>query len=146
MMDLYLHMGFALILVSGLIFLLGLFVKKKQDKSSLMKIMGYQSLGPKKGMAMVKVGQEVLLLGVTANDVKLLKTLIGLDEETGHHRSFEQVAATVAADTAERLDAFTADGATMDHRQPEKTERVIVANTGDKLKKLRAIKDALACN
>ncbi|HYA86424.1 MAG TPA: flagellar biosynthetic protein FliO [Nitrospirota bacterium] len=117
MIDLYLHMGVALILVSGLIFLLGLFIKKKQDKSSLMKVMGYQSLGPKKGMAMVKVGQEVLLLGVTTNDVKLLKTLNCLDEETGHPRSFE----------------------------PEKTDRVIVANSDDRLKKLRAIKDALVC-
>jgi len=146
MMDLYLHMGLALILVSGLIFLVGMFVKKKQDKGSLMKILGYQSLGPKKGMAMVKVGQEVLLLGVTANDVKLLKTLNGLDEETGQSRSYEQVAATVAADTAERLDTFTSDGETINHRQQEKTDRVIVANTGEKLKKLRAIKDALVCN
>jgi flagellar biogenesis protein FliO len=146
MMDLYLHMGLALILVSGLIFLLGLFLKKKQEKVSLMKVMGYQSLGPKKGMAMVKVGQEVLLLGVTANDVKLLKTLNGFDDETGHHRSFEQVAATVAADTAARPDTFTADEGTVDCRQPEKADRVIVANTGDKLKKLRAIKDALLCN
>ena len=146
MMDLYLHMGLALILVSGLIFLFGIFVKKKQDKGSLMKIMGYQSLGPKKGMAMVKVGQEVLLLGVTANDVKLLKTLSGLDEETGHSRSFEQVAATVASDTAERLEAFTSTGGAIEHRQPEKADRVIVANTSDKLKKLRAIKDALVCN
>lgn len=146
MMDLYLHMGLALVLVSGLIFLLGLFVKKKQDKGSLMKIMGYQSLGPKKGMAMVKVGQEVLLLGVTANDVKLLKTLSGHDDETGHRRSFEQVVATVAADTAERLDTFTAEGGTRDQRPPETANRVIVANAGDKLRKLRAIKDALVCN
>ena len=145
MMDLYLHMGLALVLVSGLIFLLGLFIKKKQDKGSLMKVMGYQSLGPKKGMAMVRVGQEVLLLGVTANDVRLLKTLAGFDEEAGHHRSFEQVAAAVAADTMERLDTFTTDSGPRD-RQPEKADRVIVANTGDKLKKLRAIKDALVCN
>jgi flagellar biogenesis protein FliO len=146
MTDLYLHMGLALVLVSGLVFLLGLFVKKKQDKGSLMKVMGYQSLGPKKGMAMVKVGQEVLLLGVTANDVRLLKTLGNHDEGTAHHRSFEQVAATVSADTAEKLETFTAEGGTREQRQEEKADRVIVANTGDKLKKLRAIKDALVCN
>jgi len=144
MMDLYLHMGVALILVSGLIVLFGLFVKKKQDKGSVMKIMGYQSLGQKKGMAMVKVGQEVLLLGVTANDVKLLKTLSGLDEEIGHHRSIEQVAATV--DTAGKLNVFTPDRETTGQQQPEKSDRVIVANTQDKLKKLRAIKEALVCN
>jgi flagellar protein FliO/FliZ len=144
MMDLYLQMGLALILVSGLIFLLGLFVKKKQEKGGLMKVMGYQSLGPKKGMAMVKVGGEVLLLGVTANDVKLLKSLGSLNEETGSSRSFEQVASSITADAPEHFDAFAR--ATAESRQPEKADRVIVADTGDKLKKLRAIKDALVCN
>jgi flagellar protein FliO/FliZ len=143
-MDLYLQMGLALILVSGLIFLLGLFVKKKQEKGGLMKVMGYQSLGPKKGMAMVKVGREVLLLGVTANDVKLLKSLGSLNEETGGSRSFEQIASSITADAPEHFEAFAGD--TADCRQPEKADRVIVADTGDKLKKLRAIKDALVCN
>jgi flagellar biogenesis protein FliO len=146
MMNLYLHMGLALVLVSGLIVLLGLAVKKKQDKGGLMKVMGYQSLGPKKGMAMVRVGQEVLLLGVTANDVRLLKTLSNHDEGAAHHRSFEQVAAAVAADTAEKIKAFAAPEETRELRLPEKSDRVIVANTGDKLSKLRAIKEALVCN
>jgi flagellar biogenesis protein FliO len=136
MMDLYLHMGLALILVSGLILVLGIVAKKKQERGSLMKVMGYQSLGPKKGMAMVRVGREVLLLGVTANDVKLLKAMDGFEDENGHP-SFAQVAADAAAQ---------ADTADDDGRQQEKTERVIVADTGDKLKKLRAIKDALVCN
>ncbi len=146
MMDLYLHMGLALILVSGLILLLGLFVKKRQGKESLMKIMGYQSLGPKKGMAMVRIGQEVLLLGVTANDVKLLKTMDGYEEETAHPVSFEKVVAGIAANASEKFNAFAAGNETANPRQQEKADRVIVANTNDKLKKLRAIKDALVCN
>lgn len=81
MIELYLQMGVALVLVSGLILLLGFAMKKKQTGKSIMKVLGYQSLGPKKGIAMVKVGQEVLVIGVTATDVKLLKTLRnGIDD------------------------------------------------------------------
>jgi flagellar biogenesis protein FliO len=87
MTELYLQMGIALVLVSGLILLLGLFVRKRQDKDCLMRVMGYQSLGPKKGIAMVKAGNEVLLVGVTASDVKLLKTVEGVVEKTDEQRS-----------------------------------------------------------
>jgi flagellar biogenesis protein FliO len=115
MIDIYLHMGVALILVSGLIFLLGLFFKKRQDKESLMKIMGYQSLGPKKGIAMVKVGPEVLLVGVTATDIKLLKA----------------------------MDAIVEGQETEAPQQREKTPNVITADVSEKLQKLRALKGAL---
>jgi len=146
MMDLYLHMLLALILIGGLIYLLGMFAKKKQAKGSLMKIIGYQSLGPKKGMAMVKVGREVLLLGVTANDVKLLKTINRVEEETELPQSFEKVVAAVAADASQTFDAFSAEVEAARQQPPERLRRVIVADTNDKLKKLRAIKDALVCN
>jgi|GEM_PF-655343 len=115
MIDIYLHMGVALILVSGLIFLLGLFFKKRQDKESLMKIMGYQSLGPKKGIAMVKVGPEVLLVGVTATDIKLLKS----------------------------MDAIVEEQETEAPQLREKTPKVITADVSEKLQKLRALKGAL---
>ena len=115
MIDIYLHMGVALILVSGLILLLGLFFKKRQDKESLMKIMGYQSLGPKKGIAMVKVGPEVLLVGVTATDIKLLKA----------------------------MDAIIEEPETEAPQQREKTANIITADVSEKLQKLRALKGAL---
>ncbi len=115
MIDIYLHMGVALILVSGLIFLLGLFFKKRQDKESLMKIMGYQSLGPKKGIAMVKVGPEVLLVGVTATDIKLLKA----------------------------MDAIVEEQETEAPQQQKKTLNVITADVSEKLQKLRALKGVL---
>ncbi|HTF99343.1 MAG TPA: flagellar biosynthetic protein FliO [Nitrospirota bacterium] len=75
MIDLYLHMGIALVVVGGLLALLSYVLRKRQSADGMMKIVGYQSLGPKKGIAMVKVGPEVLLVGVTATDVKLLKSL-----------------------------------------------------------------------
>ena len=146
MMDLYLHMGAALILVSGLVVLIGLAVKKKQGKESLMKIMGYQSLGPKKGMAMVRIGREVLLLGVTANDVKLLKTMDRFEEASEQPRSFEKTMASMAASAPATFEAFVDDNAAVNRRQYERTDRVIVADTSEKLKKLRAMKDALVCN
>lgn len=74
MTDLYFQMAVALTLVIGMICLLGVAMKKKQGKEGLMTVLGYQSLGPKKGIAAVKIGQEVLLVGVTATDVKLLKS------------------------------------------------------------------------
>ena len=113
MTDLYLQTGIGLVIVVGTIVLLGTFMKKRQEKDGLMKIMGYQSFGAKKGIAMVKIGQEVLLVSVTATDVKLLKTFDNVSEEP----------------EAERL--------------PTKTGQATVADITDKLKKLRAMKDTL---
>ncbi len=119
MIDLYLHMGIALALVSGLILLLGLFLKKRQEKEGLMKVMGYQSLGPKKGIAMVKIGQEVLLVGVTATDIKLLKAMDARVHEPETERQPEI------------------------ERPPEKACRIIMADTSDKLRTLKALKNTL---
>lgn len=73
MTDLYLQMIVALALVIGVILLLGAFLKKKQPKDGLMKVIGYQSLGQKKGLAAVRIRKEVLILGITATDLKLLR-------------------------------------------------------------------------
>lgn len=83
----YIQMGLALMAVIGLMLLLAFFLKKRQlGKSSMMNIMAYQSLGPKKGIAAIQVGHEVLLVGVTANDIKLLKSLDGALPEPGGER------------------------------------------------------------
>lgn len=71
----YIQTAVALALVIGLIVLSALFLRKRQAKPGMMKVMAYQPLGPKKGIAAVKVGREVLLVGITANDIKLLKSL-----------------------------------------------------------------------
>jgi flagellar protein FliO/FliZ len=75
MTDLYLQLILALALVIGVIFVLGALLKKNQSKDGLMKVLGYQSLGPKKGVAAVKIGNNVLILGVTPTDLKLFKTM-----------------------------------------------------------------------
>ena len=117
MMDLYLNMGAALVVVSGVILLLGYALKKRQGGDSPMKVMGYQSLGPKKGIAMVKIGSEVLLVGVTATDVKLLKSMNpSVDEREEPARPARPAPAAAKA---------------------------ITADAPDKLRKLRALKLAL---
>jgi len=75
MTDLYLQMILALGAVIGLILILALAVRKRGVKSGMMQVLAYHSFGPRKGVAAVKVGREVLLLGVTTTDLKLLKTL-----------------------------------------------------------------------
>jgi len=144
MMDFYLQMGIALILVSGSIVLFGLFVRKRQDKEGLMKIMGYQSLGPKKGLAMVRVGQEVLLVGVTATDVKLLKSM---DRPLGGAGAAEPA---VLADTEACTVARTASRPRFDdelaREQAPAKGRVIVADVSTALNRLKALKDQLVCS
>ena len=74
MIGTYLQMTVALVVVIGLIVVIGTVLKRKQTKSSLMTVLTYQSFGPKKGIAALKIGTEILLVGVTSTDLKLLKT------------------------------------------------------------------------
>ena len=149
MTDLYLQMLFALLLVGGLIFLLGHFVKKKQGQGSLMKIMGYQSLGPKKGLALVRIGREVILVGITATDVKLLKNIEHFDDETARDQTPEKSGALKITDALANLkapDMLRFEDELESHRTPEKASRVIVADTTTNLHKLKALKDYLVCS
>jgi len=74
MIETYLQMSLALAAVVGVILLMGLFVKKRQSKAGMMNVLAYQSFGPRKGIAALKIGKEILLLGITSADIKLLKT------------------------------------------------------------------------
>jgi flagellar biogenesis protein FliO len=87
MTDIYIKMAIALIAVVGIICLMGFFLKKKQGKAGLMNILSYQSLGQRKGIAALKIGKEILLVGVTSTDIKLLKAYDenDLDTETVRH-------------------------------------------------------------
>jgi flagellar biogenesis protein FliO len=67
-------MAVALVFVIGLIFVIGTVLKRKKSKSSLMTVLTYQSFGPRKGIAALKIGTEILLIGITSTDLKLLKT------------------------------------------------------------------------
>ncbi len=66
-------MAAALIFIVLLIFAAMFILKKRQNKVGLMSIVGYQSFGPKKGVAALKIGGEVLMLSVTTNEIRLLK-------------------------------------------------------------------------
>ena len=67
-------MAVALTVVIGLIIIIAIVLKKKQSKSPLMTVLSYQSFGPRKGIAALKIGAEILLVGITSTDLKLLKT------------------------------------------------------------------------
>lgn len=82
MIGAYLQMAIALAAVIGLIFLTGFFIRKRQGKASLMNILAYQSFGPRRGVAALKIGKEILLLGITSTDLKLLKTFAENELET----------------------------------------------------------------
>ncbi|HET6514315.1 MAG TPA: flagellar biosynthetic protein FliO [Thermodesulfovibrionales bacterium] len=82
MTEIYLQMVSALAAVVGLIFLMGFFLRKRQRKAGLMNVLAYQSFGPRKGIAAMKIGREILLVGVTTSDIKLLKAFDENDIET----------------------------------------------------------------
>lgn len=75
MIEAYLQMAVALIAVIGIIVVGGYLLRKRQEKSSLINILAYHSFGPRKGIAALKIGSEILLVGVTSTDIKLLRTM-----------------------------------------------------------------------
>jgi flagellar biogenesis protein FliO len=102
MTDLYLQLILALALVIGVIFFLGALLKKNQSKDGLMKVLGYQSLGPKKGVAAVKIGKEVLILGVTPTDLKLFKTITDAEAESFMEKRIEKEP-SIAGEISDKL-------------------------------------------
>lgn len=73
-------------LVLGLLFGFSVFLKKflkktPLKKNSQIKILTQHYLGPKKSLAIIRVAGESMLIGVTDNNINLIKTLALLDEE-----------------------------------------------------------------
>lgn len=69
-----------LLIVLSLIFLLAWFARRFNLSTALparkgMRIIASQSLGTKEKLVIVQVGDEHLLLGVTAQNIRLLKSL-----------------------------------------------------------------------
>ena len=85
----YIQMAAALLFVIFLIVAAGYFLKRKQNRFGFMSIIGYQTVGPKKGVAALKVGREVLILGVTSNDMRLLKIFKEDELELTENESFQ---------------------------------------------------------
>ncbi len=90
MIGAYLQMALALIAVVGIIAVAGFFLRKRQDKSALMNVIAYQSFGPRKGVAALKIGSEILVVGITSTDLKLLKTMNELELKPEFAREIDQ--------------------------------------------------------
>jgi LPXTG-motif cell wall-anchored protein len=54
---------------------LGFLYRRKQKQSHLLSLVAYQSLGAKKGVAALQVGNEILVLGVMPTGFRVLKTM-----------------------------------------------------------------------
>jgi flagellar biogenesis protein FliO len=90
--------------------------KKQNGASGMFDMLGYRSLGPKKGITAMRVGGDVLILGVTANDIRLLASY---------------PAGQFAAGTA----GFTAASVSVPQQSPASPE--------DRVARLRMMKDSL---
>lgn len=96
MTNLLLQTGAALALVIVLIAAAAWVYRKKQPGTpGLFKVVAYQPFGPRRGVAALRVGREVLVLGVSNSDLKLLRVVDASVIEEG--------TAAVAADRVSRL-------------------------------------------
>lgn len=71
----YIQIIAALAALASMVGIFTYLARKKQQNSSLMSIVAYQSVGQKNAVAALRVGGEVLILGVTPSEFKVLKTL-----------------------------------------------------------------------
>lgn len=90
MSDLYIQVITALGVILGLIFLFAFFIRKKQVRNEMMKVIAYHPLGTRKGITAMKVGEEILLLGITPTDIKLLRRYDASDFETQEIRDLSK--------------------------------------------------------
>lgn len=54
---------------------LGILFRRKQKQSHIFRMVAYQSLGSKKGVAALQVGNEILLIGIMPSGLRVLKTM-----------------------------------------------------------------------
>ncbi|MCG6553218.1 MAG: flagellar biosynthetic protein FliO [Candidatus Magnetominusculus sp. LBB02] len=77
MIDVVFQVFIALLAVILLIYAISFTAKKRRGTGAFLSLLEYLSLGPKKGIAVVRVGKNALVLGVTPTDFKLLRTIGG---------------------------------------------------------------------
>lgn len=78
MMDSYIKILFAFGAVLGLLLIFyGFAMRRRQAERSLINIIAYRVLDPRRGVAVavMKIGGELLFIGITPSDMKVLKTL-----------------------------------------------------------------------
>ncbi len=77
-----LSLGFVIALLFGFsIFAKKYFKKAPSNKNNQIKMLTQYYLGPRKSLAIVRVAGESILIGVTENNINLIKTLALMDEE-----------------------------------------------------------------
>lgn len=99
-------LGFILVavLLTGGIFYVRRYSGSKESQSSLMqiKVVAQHYLGPKKSVAVIRVAGESMLVGITDNQINLIKSLAVLDEDmvqTNAPTTFAKVNAAIAAES-----------------------------------------------
>lgn len=64
----------ALVLIVGLLLVAVWLLKRRRTTAGDMTLLRYYPLGPRRGVAALKVYDEVLVLGVTSQNIQLLKS------------------------------------------------------------------------
>lgn len=83
----FINVAIAVSLLIGFVFGLAIFMKKWRKVSGVdkhinnIKVLSQHYLGPKKSLCVIRVAGETLLVGVTDNNINLIKALSLLDEE-----------------------------------------------------------------
>jgi flagellar protein FliO/FliZ len=81
-------LGFIIVavLLTGGIFYIRRFAANKKSNETLMqiKVVAQHYLGPKKSVAVIRVAGESLLIGITDNQINLIKGLAVLDDDMTH--------------------------------------------------------------
>lgn len=65
-------LAFVLLLIAAAAYV---YRKRKPGAPGLFRLVAYHPFGPRRGVAALRVGSEVLILGVTNADLKLLRVL-----------------------------------------------------------------------
>lgn len=76
----------SLVVVLGLLAAFGVYAKRNfakapKNKNNQIKVLTQHYLGPKKSLAIIRVAGESILIGVTDQNINLIKTLALMDEE-----------------------------------------------------------------
>ncbi len=73
MTELIINIIYALIFILALIFLLFYFYKKRPKNTNLIDVLAYQQVGQKMAITAIKIRDEIIYLGISQNDFKLIK-------------------------------------------------------------------------
>lgn len=123
------------IFIVGAFYFLKKYAQPKNNRAqNQIKIISQHYLGPKKSLALVRVAGETVLVGITDNNINLIKTMSLLDEEIPEvvPGSFEKV---LKKSTTE----FSTKSEMMDESEEDFSIRGIKDIVSSKLKNMRTL-------